>query len=561
MNKNNLLKKLEQLSLESAPKINFTNEELAYLRTKIRNDQLGLMLNYVEQDPLADSHHIMVKEPKIDLNINMHSNGGGSFLKHQQHHLLIEGDNYHGLLALAHAKVKVDIIYIDPPYNTGNKDFIYNDDFTNDPTPVGHDDPHRHSKWISFMKKRLELAKKLLSEEGVIFVSIDDNEQAYLKVLMDEIFGENNFIAPINWQSSFGGKNDTKLMPINSEYILFYGKQTKYLVKMQDYNSADSFKLKDEFFSKYGSYKISPLCWASLTYYAKLDYIIYIEQINDSITINNKKTLNTIGEIVAGSNKSPLSLNKEKRVQRIAGNYNQNDWCFYWSWEVVSKAFEQGFIELKNNAGKWMIFQKEYEKAKFSGRKKMIELRDFKRIALRNIIADSTISNKVGNDEAKFLGISFSYPKPTSLIKKLLSTKENNSVVLDFFAGSGTTGQAVMELNAEDDGHRRFILITNNESKARSKQEAKDEQDHPELGICRAVTRERLYRVIHGKGSKNEKIKWVYKKNKPSLQDNAVRYLQVDYVHKITGEFEEIDKNKSLYKVEFDQNLSILDLK
>ena len=475
--------------------------------------------------------------------------------------MLIEGDNYHGLLALAHAKVKVDIIYIDPPYNTGNKDFIYNDDFTNDPTPVGHDDPHRHSKWISFMKKRLELAKELLSEEGVIFVSIDDNEQAYLKVLMDEIFGETNFIAPINWQSSFGGKNDTKLMPVNSEYILFYGKQTKSLLKLQDHNSADSFKLKDELFSKYGGYKISPLCWASLTYYSKLDYVIYIEKSNNVININNKKTCHTIGEIVAGPNKSTLSLNKKRREQRIAGDHNQNDWRFYWSWEVVCEAFKQGFIELKNNSGKWMIFQKEYEKAKFSGRKKMIELRDFKTVALRNIIADSTISNKVGNDEAKSLGISFSYPKPTSLIKKLLRTKENNSVVLDFFAGSGTTGHAVMELNAEDDGKRRFILVTNNESKARSEEEEKDGQDHPELGICRAVTRERLYRVIHGKGSQNEKIKWIYKKEQPSLQNNAVRYLQVDYVHKITGEFEEIDKNKPLYKVEFDQNLSILDLK
>ena len=168
--------------------------EREYLKKLINNDKLGLKLNYneVEEtfegddiDALLENNYFFFTENKsknIIKNNNKHNN------------LLIEGENYFALKALIDAKVKVDIIYIDPPYNTGNDDFCFNDKF------VKKDDPFLHSKWLSFLKRRLMLAKELLSEEGVIFVSIDDNEQAYLKVLMDEIFSENNFITSFIWE-------------------------------------------------------------------------------------------------------------------------------------------------------------------------------------------------------------------------------------------------------------------------------------------------------------------------------------------------------------------------
>src|SRR5574344_2876301 len=138
-------------------------------------------------------------------------------------HILIEGDNLEALTALAYThEGKIDVIYIDPPYNTGNKDFIYNDSF------VDSEDGYRHSKWLSFMSKRLKIAKRLLSDKGVIFISIDDNEQAQLKLLCDEIFGADNYISSISVKSKVsagasGGGEDKKLKK-NTEFLLWYCK-------------------------------------------------------------------------------------------------------------------------------------------------------------------------------------------------------------------------------------------------------------------------------------------------------------------------------------------------
>ena len=124
--------------------------------------------------------------------------------KDAPNHILIEGDNLEALTTLAYTHAgRIDVIYIDPPYNTGNKDFVYNDSF------VDREDTYRHSKWLSFMSRRLRIAKQLLSDKGVIFISIDDNEQAQLKLLCDEVFGEENFVANIIWKSKSGGANDT----------------------------------------------------------------------------------------------------------------------------------------------------------------------------------------------------------------------------------------------------------------------------------------------------------------------------------------------------------------
>ena len=133
-------------------------------------------------------------------------------------HILIEGDNLEALTALAYThEGQIDIIYIDPPYNTGNKDFVYNDQF------VDKEDSYRHSKWLSFMAKRLRIAKQLLSDKGVIFISIDDNEQAQLKLLCDEIFGEKNFVSKFDWRKKTGA-NDAKDIAVITESIFLYAK-------------------------------------------------------------------------------------------------------------------------------------------------------------------------------------------------------------------------------------------------------------------------------------------------------------------------------------------------
>src|SRR3989339_1335200 len=138
--------------------------------------------------------------------------------------LLIEGDNYHSLAVLNFThQNKIDVIYIDPPYNTGKEDFIFNDKF------VDFEDPYRHSKWLSFMDKRLRLAKNLLKETGVIFISIDDNEVSQLKLLCDEIFSEKNFVAAIVWQKVYSPKNQSKRISNDHEYIFAYAKNIDLL--------------------------------------------------------------------------------------------------------------------------------------------------------------------------------------------------------------------------------------------------------------------------------------------------------------------------------------------
>ncbi|MGH1411761.1 MAG: DNA methyltransferase, partial [Mycoplasma sp.] len=213
MKKQDLYQKLSETD-KKLKEIGFSNEEIAFLKTKVSKHNLGLYLSYTEFDKELQENYFGFKEIE-ELGINVKSD--------LKNHLLIEGDNYYALKALKTSNVKADVIYIDPPYNTG-KEFVYNDNFANGPKPVGADDPHKHSKWLSFMKKRLELAKELLSEGGVIFVSIDDNEQAYLKVQMDEIFGEDNFVANFVWLKG-NAQNDALNAQKNHEYIVSYLKK------------------------------------------------------------------------------------------------------------------------------------------------------------------------------------------------------------------------------------------------------------------------------------------------------------------------------------------------
>ena len=567
-------------------KDDFTNEEKKYLLNHLeKQKRLGLSLHFSDIPELLrfkdtngkvkkenfktilDKYLVFFKEREAikSLEFNNHD-------EEKQSHLLIEGENYLALKALLATNLRVDVIYIDPPYNTGNA-FVYNDRF------VSNEDRFKHSKWLSFMEKRLRIAKKLLNDDGIIFISVDDNEQAYLKVKMDEIFGENSFVTTIVWKSSGGGKNDDKRIPQNKEYILCYSNR-KNFSKSPNFNKE---KLKmydknDPNCRKYGKYKLGQLCWASLTYEKKLDYVLYVDR-NGEIEFDKPANPDDYMAIYSGSLKLTNDERKKLWEKRHTGIHNKKDWCWFWSKDTMKAALRKGFLEVAGFPKETMtIKQKKYENAFFSGKEcKIIEkeniyayelmrdLLDFKQWATKEGNHPKKVNTKLGGEQLKeiFGRQVFTYPKPVELIQKLIMCHGNkNALVLDFFAGTGTTGHAVMKLNLEDGGNRRCILITNNEMFHNKKNEQKedfylnnskpyivDTIKYPSEGIARAITWERIHVLLKGKLRNEESIKIEPYKNE------SWKYLTLEYfLNNIDSEneYEDIlDDFKKLYSEEF----------
>ena len=404
--------------------------------------------------------------------------------KNEDFNILIEGDNYHSLSVLSYThKNKIDVICIDPPYNTGNKDFIYNDHY------VDKEDRYRHSKWLSFMSKRLRLAKSLLSKNGVIFISIDDNEQSNLKVLCDEIFGQENFIANLPRRTKSAGKT-TDTVSLNHDYVLVYAKNGK-VIKFRAIPINDkAYKYKDEYYSKRGSYALSQtLDYDSLSYSDSLDY-----------------------ELKLGEHVYYAGGNKKGFLTRKAGNHRASDWTWRWSKELVDFGNKNGFIVIKKGkGGQSRIYTKTYFKVvieKINGKYEIVPVDRAKNLSTLDLM-ESIYSNDVAKKDIRLIfgaSAEFAYPKPVELINYLINSiyEHKSLTVLDFFAGSGTTGQAVLELN-KDGGNRKFILCTNNENK-----------------ICENITYERIKRVSVGyKDSENKKVE--------GLGGN-LKYLKTDFI-------------------------------
>ena len=402
---------------------------------------------------------------------------------------LLEGDNLHSLKLLEKThKGKVDVIYIDPPYNTGNKDFIYNDEF------VGREDSFRHSTWLSFLSERLRIAHKLLSPDGLIFVSIDDNEQAQLKLLMDEIFSEDNFIICMPRITKKSGKT-TSAYAKNHDYILVYTKREQDIFVMEEHVD-EAFKYEDEYVRERGKYKLNQtLDYDSLSYSSSLDYPLEIE-----------------GEIFyPGSS-------KELWEERQKGNHRRADWAWRWSKKLFQFGYDNGFVVIKRKKdGSARIYTKTYLNAKIgkdSNGNFVIEYN--KRVKATSSL--EYIDNKYSNDNAKKdlslfgLGDKFDYSKPVELIKKLVKAYyKNDALILDFFAGSGTTAQAVLELNEEDGGSRRFIVCTNNEN-----------------NICQEFNYQRIKTVLTGRMASGCEYKKRVKGN--------LKYYRTDFVDKNSDE-------------------------
>ena len=390
-------------------------------------------------------------------------------------HILIEGDNLEALATLAYTHAgKIDVIYIDPPYNTGNKDFVYNDSY------VDNEDSYRHSKWLSFMSRRLKIAKKLLSDRGVIFISIDDNEQANLKLLCDEIFAEKNFVAKFDWRKKTGA-NDAKDIAVITESILCYVKDKRecleQMIWQKDLTSRNDkrFKLEDEYLHERGKYYLDTLDRGGLSYSDSLNFGIDAPD----------------GGIIFPHGRS---------------SYINDGWIWKWSKSKVEWGLENGFLVFvksnKSKGSKYTVKYKVYELVDNEGKKREQVGR-----AYSNLILDPI--NQIGNIENSdmFDGlVPFNNPKPLGLIKYLLSTIKTHSTILDFFAGSGTTLHSVMQLNAEDGGKRQCILCTNNEN-----------------GICENVTYERNKRVIEGYTKPNGDYV-------EGLHNNNLRYYRTNYI-------------------------------
>ena len=424
-------------------------------------------------------------------------------------HIIIETENLHALVALTYTHAgKIDVMYLDPPYNTGNKDFVYNDSF------VDSEDSYRHSKWLSFMEKRLKIAKTLLSDKGVIFISIDDNEQANLKLLCDEIFGYDSFCGDIAWQRSYSPRNDSKGISAEKEHILVYSKNTEWTPNTlprtaemdSKYKNPDndfaSWRSSDAFAPSAAShqgmvyaiqhpftgkliYPYKGACWP-LQQDSMLEEMRKWGEYEYRLLDDDEERANVCGiakdKIRKGIPAIVLSVPLEQAKDRAEKILKTGPWPrFFFS-----------------NKGLGGIARKTY-------------ITQVKGKLVTNLWQHADVGH---TDEAKkeiakiFDGEKrFDTPKPTRLLRRILQiTGDKSSTILDFFAGSGTTLHATMLLNEEDGGNRQCILVTNNEN-----------------GICENVTYERNKRVIQGYTTpKGEHVE--------GLTKNNLRYYKADFI-------------------------------
>ena len=406
----------------------------------------------------------------------------------QSKNLYISGDNLDGLKHLLKSySRKVKFIYIDPPYNTGSDGFIYKDNFkfTAESLAVRLSvdegqargilnltkrNSASHSAWLMFMYPRLLLARDLLTDDGVIFISIDDNEQGNLKLLCDDVFGEENFIECFPRVTKKGGKSSDDTAK-NHDYIIAYAKNSDKVDLIGVRHTDSGYNNRDEFFSKRGYYKLNQtLDYNSLQYSSSLDYPIELD-----------------GEVFYPGG------NAELHKQRLAGHHARADWAWRWSKELFKFGLDNGFIEIHRGGERPRLYTKTYQKVKIKKTNGQYRVAEFDRTKPLSTLEFT--DNKYSNDNAKkaleaIMGHSvFDYPKPPELIKQLIRIVNGDDfIVCDFFSGSGTTAQAVMELSLENGGSYKFIQIQLPEQIAANSEAAKHGfETIDQIGIKRII--------------------------------------------------------------------------
>ncbi|MEJ5897570.1 site-specific DNA-methyltransferase [Aquabacterium sp. G14] len=426
----------------------------------------------------------------------------------EHRNLIIEGDNFDSLrlLRATHAG-KVRVIYIDPPYNTGNKDWVYNDSY------VGQNDRWRHSQWLEFLYQRLTLARDLLTSDGVILVSINDENRARLELLMDEVFPGRR-VGCFVWRSRTGG-NDTKgaFFSDNHEHVLVYanpgfrfsGDEKSY--SMYKYQEGDRlYRLSD--LTKAHDYRERPNTYYPIhdpltdTFYPCNPQRVWAYASEKKVKDGQKIRGDTIETLIA---KKLIWFPPEQRVEvfetleelqdaiqrRDVPMSGSTPLLFdgmpdldFWVGRRVGygrpafKRFKEGLKNENQPISSWLTPRQEQDTVVEGLNMPVVGTTEEGSKELKEVMGDKA----------------FPYPKPPSLLKGLLAQATRpDDIVLDFFAGSGTTGQVVMELNVEDSGRRRFILC--------SSTEANDKE--PAKNLCRDVCAERMRRVMQGYGDKD----------------------------------------------------------
>ena len=371
--------------------------------------------------------------------------------------LYIEGDNLEVLKLLQETYLgKIKMIYIDPPYNTGN-DFVYEDNFAQsaadymDNSGQYDEEGNRlvtntesngrfHTDWLNMIYPRLKLAKDLLAEDGVIFISIDDNEIENSLKVCSEVFGKENYLACFPRVTKKAGKT-TDAIARNHDYLLAYAKSSAVKLYLPSHTD-DGFKFSDEFIDTRGKYKLNQtLDYDSLQYSASLDY---------PITIKGKTFY--------------PGQSYEKYLERQKGNHARADWAWRWSKELFEFGLKNGFIVIKDYESYSRIYTKTYQNCRIVKKGNGFQLEYMERT--KAISTLEFIENEYSNDNSKknitqvFDTAVFDYSKPVELLRTITSYATSTSdLVLDFFSGSATTAHAVMKLNAEDGGHRKFIMV------------------------------------------------------------------------------------------------------
>lgn len=423
---------------------------------------------FVQNHHLAVKYHQLVphKDKSMTDKVSLNDN------------LIIHGDNLKALKALLPTYAgKIKCIYIDPPYNTGNENWVYNDN-VNSPMMqewlgkvVDKEDFTRHDKWLCIMMPRLKLLRELLREDGVIFISIDDHEVSHLTMLMDEIFQEQNYVATLVWQKNSGGGNDSSHIAVSHEYILCYAKNInnpsfRILNVPPTESMLKTYNLEDEYVTTRGKYTLRNLNDFSIGDRPGLHHDI---ECPDSTFLDGEE------------HRWRCDENTFKRRLR-----------------------ENRIVFLKNDDDEWDVFWKLYINEQ---KGELIIDEDGTILSLgkkpNTLLYKLAFTGDGKKDLMKIFGSSpFSYPKPTKLIKCLLSIAcKKNDIVLDSFAGSGTTGQAVLELNGQDGGNRKFILIQMPEAikqKVYINKKTGEEVDKPKKGETTSKVVEKPFALEDG---------------------------------------------------------------
>jgi adenine-specific DNA-methyltransferase len=439
---------------------------LETLKEQHSDDESLIAINQIEKELTSKKYGLVWEEHEEEVDVKMQTHipvfteaedkeivGNPDS---EDYNFLLEGDNLHSLKLLEKThKGKIDVIYIDPPYNTGNS-FRYND------TIVGDEDDYKHSKWLSFMKVRLEKAYNILSNKGVIFISVNDFEGAQCKLLCDEIFNEKNFVGQLTWESTTQPTNAGKarfLLQKKVESIYMYAKN-KFHINGYVLKEIET-DLKYPHMGKFGPCRF---------------------------------------EIIEKSDAG--SYNRETMKYKILGQFPREGKRWQIGETTARELESSGRVEIVDGIVKKAIYpEDEIDKRKFEPfwshfKAENVGTAQNGKDELNNIIGEPT---------------GFDTVKPTKLITEIIAHFKNDITVLDFFAGSGTTGQAVLDLNAEDGGNRKFILCTNNEN-----------------NICEEVTYQRLKTVITGKRADGSEYSEGRKAN--------LKYYKTDFIDKESEE-------------------------